>query len=78
MSKKLLKGKELDKRMIELGISMANHTVGSISDLEWKYQELVMNAERSIRDGRLWVVALVSAIASLASAVTAMVTVLQY
>lgn len=76
---KLLTGEELRKRAKELGVSEdetyrdgpGNIWISRDSEL----QRRVMEAERHGRDGRLWVIALVSAIASALSAVAAWIAV---
>lgn len=78
MAKKLLRDGPLEKRAEELGVS-SHELYGSRSEGrggpttldEPELQRRVMEAERSIREGRLWMVALVSAIAAAISAVAA-------
>ncbi len=78
---KLLQGDELEKRAIELGIDiqgdpitqskMGRHKRADDSEL----QRRVLEAERSNRESRLWLFALVSSIASVISAATAIIVV---
>lgn len=69
--KKLLQGKDLRKRASELGVSSLelSDTKGNISEPE--LQRRVIEAERSLREHRLWIIALSSAIASIISAIAA-------
>ena len=79
---KLLQGEELEKRAIELGVDIqgpprtqsASGRSPRADDNE--LQRRVLDAERSIREQRLWLIAVISAIASVLSAVTALVAVL--
>lgn len=69
MARKLLRGAELEARAEELGVSMHETIDGRHGVLkEPELQRRVMEAERSTRENRLWLVALVSAIASAVSA----------
>lgn len=76
---KLLQGEDLHKRCIELGIdiegsSRSRSSSGSsplASDFELQHR--LFEAERSVRESRLWLLALVSAIASVLSAAVALV-----
>ncbi len=77
--KKLLVGDELKKRAIELGVN----TMGSVSQEsipcnadDAEIQRRVIEAERSLRESKLWIITLVSAIASVISAITAIIVVL--
>ena len=72
--KKLLQGKELEKRAKKLGIECSGLEVRHrdsgehVKVYEFELQKKVMEAERSAREHRLWIVALFSAIASVISA----------
>jgi cytoskeletal protein RodZ len=72
MSKpKLLKGEELKRHAEELGVSMSQlyDTKGHMDEPE--LQRRVLEAERSVREGRLWWIALISAVIALLSAAAA-------
>lgn len=73
---KLLKGDELKARAEELGVSMNElyDTQGIISEPE--LQRRVVEAERSIRESKLWVVAVIAAISAVISALGAWAAVL--
>lgn len=79
---KLLQGEELEKRAIELGVDIqgpprTQSTSGrSPRADDNELQKRVLEAERGIREKRLWLIAVISAIASVVSAVTALVAVL--
>jgi hypothetical protein len=71
---KLLTGDALEKRAKKLGVSfhaLANSTGNDHSIL----QNRVIEAEKHIRESRLWIFALFSAIASVISAISAWVAV---
>ena len=78
---KLLQGDALEARACELGVSIegdprSQSTSGAAprtSDHE--LQRRVLEAERHIRENRLWIIAVISALASLVSAVAAWVAV---
>ena len=74
--KKLLQGEVLRKRASELGVSSLElaDSKGNISEPE--LQRRVIQAERSLREHRLWIIALSSAIASIVSAIAAWVAVI--
>ena len=80
--KKLPKGKALEKRCKELGIECSGLEIRQKDSgehalvYEFELQRKVIEAERSIREHRLWIIAPVSAIASVVSAVVALVAVL--
>ena len=76
MTKKLLTGEPLRERAKELGVSMDRTVDSDAGTNNAIVQERVMAAERHIRDGRMWMVALVSAIASFISALAAWFAVL--
>ena len=75
---KLLQGEALEKRCIELGASIegpprtqsASGNAPRASDAE--LQRRMLETERSVRESRLWLVALISAIASMLSAAIAL------
>lgn len=79
--KKLLKGNELKKRAEELGIECSGNEIRhSNSGEHWavyeaELQNKIMEVERHIREHRLWIIALISAIASVLSAITALVVI---
>jgi len=78
---KLLAGDELKQRASELGIStegdpIFQSSMGRAPAPEHELQRRVIEAERAIREHRLWIVALVSAFASVVSAATAIIVVL--
>jgi len=80
--RKLLLGEELEKRALELGVDIQGpprtQSVSGRSPRadDNELQKRVLEAERSIRDQRLWLIAVISAIASVVSAATALVAVL--
>ena len=79
---KLLQGEELERRAIELGVDIQGpprtQSVSGRSPRadDTELQKRVREAERSIREQKLWWIAVISAIASVVSAVTALVAVL--
>ncbi len=81
MMKKLLQGDELEARAKELGVDIkgppitqsASGTQRRASDSE--LQRRVTEAERGIRESRLWWLAVISAVASVISAITALIAV---
>lgn len=79
---KLLAGEELEKRCREFGVDTTGEprtqsVSGSRSRAsDFELQHRLMEAERSARENKLWVVALVSAVASMVSAVAAWVAVM--
>lgn len=66
---KLLQGQALKQRAIELGVSTHELATNSGIESEPLLQERVMNAERHIREHKLWIVAVVSAIIAFISMV---------
>jgi hypothetical protein len=75
-----LRGKELEKRAEELGVSLdETWDVGGERPIlkEPELQRRVREAERARRDRNFWIVALVSSIASACSAVAAWIAVLK-
>lgn len=83
MAKRLLEGEALMKRAQELGVNTDSGNFVNIAGKgsvplpapEYEIQRRILEAERHIREHKLWVVALVSAIASVISAVAAWVAV---
>jgi len=86
MTKRLLEGDALKRRAAELGVSIASGEImnvggqGSVSipAHEHEIQRRVLEAERHLREHRLWIVALISAVASVVSAVAAWVAIAKY
>jgi hypothetical protein len=84
MSKQLLEGPDLIKRAKELGVVIDTGKESGVKfddgeetmqrAPEYEIQRRVLEAERHVRDGRLWIVALVSAAASLVSAIGAWIS----
>jgi hypothetical protein len=85
MTKRLLEGDALKRRAAELGvniesgemINVAGKGMASIPAHDHEIQRRVLEAERHLREHRLWIVALISAIASVVSAVAAWVAIAQ-
>ncbi len=81
---KLLQGDELEKRAIELGVDTQGSPITqSVSGRhkradDCELQRRVFEAERSMRESKLWIIALVSAVASVVSAITALWVVLTH
>jgi sugar diacid utilization regulator len=79
---KLLQGEELEKRAKDLGVDIQGpprtQSVSGSSPRadDHELQKRVQETERSIRENRLWLIAVISAIASVVSAITALVAVL--
>ncbi|MGA2067705.1 MAG: hypothetical protein ABSG86_22245 [Thermoguttaceae bacterium] len=75
--KKLLQGDALEKRARDLGVDMEGSPIThSASGRQRRaddaeLQKRVLEAERSRRESQLWLLALVSALASLVSAIAA-------
>jgi hypothetical protein len=86
MTKRLLDGDALMQRAAELGvniesgemINVAGRGMAPIQAHEHEIQRRVLEAERHLRDSRLWIVALVSAVASVVSAIAAWVAIAKY
>jgi hypothetical protein len=84
--KALVRRYALKRRATELGVSIASGEImnvggqGSVSipAHEHEIQRRVLEAERHLREHRLWIVALISAIASVVSAVPAWVAIANY
>jgi hypothetical protein len=72
---KLFVGKELEQRCRELGIDTQGPpgTLQEPQASDYELQRRVIEAERSIRENRLWMVAVGSMIVSVLSAATALV-----
>ena len=81
--KKLLQGDDLEKRAKELGVVLMGEDMPTTSMVgvpmradDAELQRRVQEAERSIRESRLWLLALLSAISSIISAAAAWLAVL--
>jgi len=72
--RKILLGKELESRAKELGVSL-DHLYSEAGINEPELQRRVLEAERSLRENRLWIIAFISAIASVVSAIAAWIAV---
>ena len=76
---KLLQGAELEKRCIELGVNIEgpprtqSSSGNSPRASDFELQRRLFEAERSSRESRLWLLALISAGASVLSAAVALV-----
>ena len=83
MSKRLLTGQELEQRARELGVDIqGSPRTGSSSGArpraeDNELQQRVMEAERANRESRLWLLALISALASVISALAAWAAILR-
>ena len=79
---KLLQGEELEKRCIALGVNIEGPPRTQSSSgkspraSDFELQRRLLEAERSSRESRLWLLALTSAIASVLSAAVALVALL--
>jgi hypothetical protein len=79
--KKILEGDALEQRACEIGVDTQGGPITHSSSGrhkradDYELQKRVLEAERSIRESRLWLIALVSAIASVVSALTALLVV---
>ena len=79
---KLSQGKELEKRCIELGVNIEgpprtqSSSGNSPRASDFELQRRLLEAERSARESRLWLLALISAIASALSAAVALIALL--
>ena len=79
--RKILEGDALEQRAREIGVDTQGGPITqSISGRhtradDYELQKRVLEAEKSIRESRLWLIALVSAIASVVSALTALLVV---
>jgi hypothetical protein len=80
--RKILEGEQLEQRCRELGVDTQGDMIFQSSSgrhsraSDYELQERLIDVERSIRESKLWKVALISAIASVVSALTAFVAVL--
>ncbi len=78
----LPKGDELENRALELGVDISGEPRTQSSSgrspraPDFELQRRIIEAERRNRETKLWIVALISAIASVVSAGTALVVVL--
>ena len=78
---KLLEGDQLEQRARELGVDVVGEPRTQSSSgrapraSDNELQRRVIEAERSIRESRLWMLAVISAIASVISAIIAFVAV---
>lgn len=83
--RKLPVGDELQKRAEQLGVAIeTDQSVlvpgrGNVSRIaeDYELQRRVLEAERHMREHRLWLVALISAVASVVSAVAAWLAVIK-
>ena len=81
MNKQLPEGDELEKRCLDLGIDIQGERIFQSANGRFKragdyeLQLRLSEALRSRRESRLWLLALISAIASVASAVAAFLAV---
>ena len=81
--KKLLQGEQLVERAKQLGVDIqGEHLYQSSSGREkvasdYELQRRIIETERSIRESKLWLIALISAVASVISAIVALVVVLK-
>jgi len=77
----LLQGDDLEKRARKLGVDVEGDARTQSSSgrapraPDYELQRRVSEAERSVRDSRLWILALISAVASVLSAAAAIVAV---
>ena len=73
----LLAGEELEQRARQLGVDIQGDLITKSSSgrakraPDYELQRRVIEAERSRRESQLWLIALISAIAAVASAVAA-------
>jgi len=78
---KLLEGDQLEQRARELGVDVAGEPRTQSSSgrapraSDYELQRRVMEAERRVRESRLWILAMISAVASVASAIAALIAV---
>jgi hypothetical protein len=81
MAKKLLEGEALEQRARELGVDIQGGPITqSVSGRhrradDAELQRRVIETERALRESRLWLLAFISAIASVISAVAAFVAI---
>jgi hypothetical protein len=80
---RLLQGAELERRAQELGVATEGDAITQSASGrrrradDTELQRRVLDAERSVRESRLWLLALLSAIASVVSAIAAWIAVLR-
>ena len=78
---KLLQGNQLEKRARELGIDTQGDPITQSTAGRHKratdaqLQRRVIETERSIRESRLWIIAVIAAMASVFSAIAAIIAV---
>jgi hypothetical protein len=83
MTRRLLKGEELEQRARELGVDIqGSPRIGSSSGArpraeDHELQQRIIEAERANRESRLWLLALISAVASVVSALAAWAAILR-
>lgn len=73
---KLLEGKQLEDRARQLGIDVRGEhitesSIGRTRACDYELQRRVIEAERATRESRLWILAVISALASVVSALAA-------
>jgi hypothetical protein len=78
---KLLEGNQLEQRARELGVDITGELRTQSSSgrapraSDFELQQRISEAERGIRESRLWILAVISAIASVLSAIAALIAV---
>ncbi|MDR3751514.1 MAG: hypothetical protein P4K94_08520 [Terracidiphilus sp.] len=83
MTKQLLQGQELEQRAQKLGIDIQGGLITASSSgriqraSDDELQQRVIEAERANRESRLWLLALISALASVISALAAWAAILR-
>lgn len=81
--KTLLQGEKLEKKARELGIDIQGEprtqssSVHATRATDYELQRRVWDAERALRESRLWILAVILSIASVFSAAAAIITVLR-
>jgi hypothetical protein len=81
--KKLLQGEKLEKRARELGVDIQGEPRTQSSSgrepraTDYELQRRVWDAERAVRESRLWILAVISSIASVLSAAAAIIAILR-
>ena len=79
----LLQGLDLEKQARELGVDIEGEPRTQSSSgkapraADYELQRRVLEAERGIRESRLWIIAVICAIASVLSAATAIIAVVR-
>ena len=76
--KKILQGEQLIERAKQLGVDLQGERIyqsssGRAKVDDYELQRRIIEADRSIRESRLWIVAVISAAASVISALTALI-----